>query len=316
MKKIVVFGGGTGLSCLLSGLKLFPIDVTAVISVSDNGSSAGQLKEELDIPAVGDIGQVLVNMANVDSDFKELLSYRFTKEGFLENHPIKNILLAALIDIKGNILDATKYMCKLLNINGTLLPLTEDKVDLVGESAHGKEFLGEEDVHENAHYITKLRYDHDIKVCEEVIEKIKEADLIILSPGSLYTSILPHLIVKEVNDALKSSSAPIMYVSNLVTQPGETDNFSVSDHIKVLDEYLEGRKVNIVVANNAKIDDKIVKNYSLLEHKSLVYLDVEEVEKLGARLISDNIFSLSNGAIRHNSLKTAYLIFSYLMEGE
>ena len=127
MKKVVIFGGGTGLSCILSGLKLFPIDVTTVIAVSDNGSSTGKLKEELNIPAVGDVGKVLLSMANVDEDFIDLLSYRFEK-GSLNNHPVRNIVLAALIDLKGNLTEATKYMCKLLDIKGTVLPLTGEKI--------------------------------------------------------------------------------------------------------------------------------------------------------------------------------------------
>ena len=128
VKKIVVFGGGTGLSCVLSGLKLFPLDVTTVIAVSDNGSSTGVLKEELNIPAVGDIGKVLLSMANVDSDFVNLMGYRFSKEGSLHNHPVRNIMLAALIDTKGSLAEATKYMAKLLQVKGTVLPLTEEKV--------------------------------------------------------------------------------------------------------------------------------------------------------------------------------------------
>ncbi len=316
MKKIVIFGGGTGLSCILSGLKLFPIDVTAIISVSDNGSSTGQIKKEFDIPAVGDVGTVLLAMANVDKDFKKLLSYRFTKESFLENHPIKNILLTALIDIKGNITDATKYMCKLLDIKGTILPLTEEKVELVGEGKKGKEYLGEEEVSQNIKNIKKLKYDHNVSISREIIEKIEEADLILFSSGSLYTSILPHLIVPEIREAINKSNAPIMYISNLVSQPGETDNYSVSDHLKILNEYLEKRKVDIVVANNAEIDKEIVEKYSLLEHKSLVNIDKKEIEALGTRLIEDKIFAVDKGLIRHNALKTAYLIFSYLMEGE
>jgi len=316
VKKVVVFGGGTGLSCLLSGLKLFPIDVTAIISVSDNGSSAGQLKEELDIPAVGDIGKVLISMANVDDEFKDLLGYRFTKESSLENHPIKNILLAALIDLKGNITDATKYMCKILDIKGTILPLTEEKVDLVGEGTKGREFLGEEEVSQNVRYIKKLKYDHDVKIRDEVLEKIDEADLIILSSGSLYTSILPHLIVDDVKNAIDKSRAPIMYISNLVSQPGETDDYTVSDHLKILNKYLGKRKVDVVLANNAKIDKAIVKKYSSLEHKELVLIDEKKIEKLGTRIIGDKIFAIDGGSIRHNSLKTAFLIFSYLMEGE
>ncbi len=316
MKKVVVFGGGTGLSCLLTGLKLFPIDVTAIISVSDNGSSTGQLKKELDIPAVGDVGKVLISMANVEDDFIDLLRYRFTKESFLENHPVRNILLAALIDLKGNLTDATKYMCHLLNIKGTVLPLTEEKVELVGESISGEDYLGEESVSQNIKNIKKLKYDHSVNIRNEIIEKIREAELIIFSPGSLYTSILPHLIVPEIKEAIKKADAPIMYISNLVTQPGETDNYAVSDHIRTLNKYLDGRKIDIVIANNAKIDSAIVNKYSSLEHKMLVNIDRENIEKLKARLIEDKIFAVENGMIRHDALKTSYLIFSYLMEGD
>ncbi len=316
MKKIVIFGGGTGISCLLSGLKLFPVDVTAIISVSDDGSSTGQLKREFDIPAVGDVGQVLISMANVDDDFKELLKYRFTKESFLENHPIKNILLTALIDIKGNLTDATKYMCKLLNIKGTILPLSEEKIELVGLDGKGKEYLGEETVSQNVKNIKKLKYDKDIKISREITDAIKDADLILLSSGSLYTSILPHLIVDDIKEAIDASSAPIMYVANLVTQPGETDKYSVSDHLKTLNSYLLKRKIDVVIANNKEIDKEIVEKYSLLENKDLVPLDEEEIKKLGTRIIADKICAVDNGMIRHNAMKTAYLIFSYLMEGE
>lgn len=315
MKKIVILGGGTGISCLLSGLKQFPIDVTAIVAVSDNGSSTGQLKKEFDIPAVGDVGKVLLSMANVDNDFLDLLSYRFTKAS-LENHPIRNILLTALIDIKGNLTDATKYMCELLNIKGTVLPLTEDKVELIGESTLGKEYLGEEEVSLNVKNISKLKYDKNFSINKEVIDQIKDADLILLSSGSLYTSILPHLIVDDIRNAINKSDAPIMYISNLVTQPGETDGYSVSDHIKVLNKYLGNRNIEIVITNNAEIDQSIVKKYSELENKELVKLDKDNITNLNTRLIADKIFSVSDGKIRHNALKTAYLIFSFLMEGE
>ncbi len=316
MKKIVVFGGGTGISCLLSGLKLFPIDVTAIIAVSDDGGSTGQLKREFDIPAVGDVGKVLISMSNVDEDFKNLLSYRFTKESSLENHPVRNVMLTALIDLKGNLTDATKYMCKLLNVKGTILPLMEEKAELVGVGEHGKKYLGEESVSQNIKNIRKLRYDRNVNISQEIIDKILEADLILMSSGSLYTSILPHLIVPEIQEALRKSSAPIMYVANLVTQPGETDGYSVSDHLNILNNRLSPRHVDVVIANNAKIDDKIVEKYSLLEHKTLVDLDRDKIEEMKARIIEDKIVAVENGTIRHNAMKTAYLIFSYLMEGE
>lgn len=313
MKKVVIFGGGTGLSCILSGLKLFPIDVTTVIAVSDNGSSTGKLKEELNIPAVGDVGKVLLSMANVDEDFIDLLSYRFQK-GSLNTHPVRNIVLAALIDLKGNLTEATKYMCKLLDIKGTVLPLTGEKIDLVGEST-GKEYFGEEAVSRNIRNISRLTYDHDIKIEQEIQEKIGEADLIIFSAGSLYTSIIPHLLAPEVRNALEETRAPLLYISNLVTQPGETDIQSVSQHVEVLNEYLGSRKIDLVVANNGTVDEGVRERYLSSENKRIVQVDHDTLEKMGVQVIEDDIFCIENEKIRHNALKTAFLIFSYLMEG-
>ena len=314
MKKLVVFGGGKGLSCLLSGLKLFPVDVTTVISVSDNGSSTGVLKKELDIPAVGDVGKVLISMANVDEDFTQLLRYRFSKDGSLHNHPVRNIMLAALIDLKGSLTEATRYMCRLLNVKGTVLPLTEEKVELVGENAaHEQEFYGQVEVSRNIRSITRLNYDHDVHVSQEIVARILDADLIVFSPGSLYTSILPHLIVPEVVEAIEQSGAPILYVCNFFTQPGETDHYKVSDHLKVLNQYLGGRKVDIVLANNGGIDPAIMRLYLSKESKAPVELDREEITPLGARIMEDDLVGFQEGSICHDAVKTAFLIFSYLM---
>ena len=312
MKKFVIFGGGTGLSCILSGLKLFPIDVTTVIAVSDNGSSTGKLKEELNIPAVGDVGKVLLSMANVDEDFIDLLSYRFEK-GSLNNHPVRNIVLAALIDLKGNLTEATKYMCKLLDIKGTVLPLTGEKIDLVGESTE-REYFGEEAVSRNIRNISRLSYDHDIKIEQEIREKIEEADLIIFSAGSLYTSIVPHLLAPEVRSALEETKAPLLYISNLVTQPGETDIQTVSRHVEILNEYLGSRKIDLVVANNGTVDENVRERYLSAENKRIVQVDHITLEKMGVQIIEDDIFCIEDEKIRHNALKTAFLIFSYLME--
>lgn len=316
MKKVIVFGGGTGLSCLLSGLKLFPIEVATVIAVSDNGSSTGLLKEEYGIPAVGDVGKVLLAMANVDEDFVNLLSYRFHKEGTsLDNHPVRNILLTALIDQKGSLTEAAKYMCKLLNVRGTVLPLTEEKVELIGrDNISGEEFYGQVSVSKNVRYISTLSYDHDIRVGNEIKKKIAESDLIIFSPGSLYTSILPHLLVPDIVEAMENASAPIMYVSNLVTQPGETDHYNVSDHLAILNKYLGRRHVDLVIGNRAQIDEEIIRKYLVMENKTLVEMDRENVLKQEAEIMEDDIFSIVDGKIRHNALKTAFLIFSWLMK--
>lgn len=312
MKKVVIFGGGTGISWVLSGLKLFPIDVTAVIAVSDDGSSTGVLRQELDIPAVGDLGKVLLAMADVDEDFVKLLRYRFSQDGTLHNHPVRNVLLAALIDLKGSLAEATRYMSRMLNVSGTVLPLSEDRVDLIG---HGRErdYVGQCEVSENIRDIEYISYDRPIQVEPEIVQRVREADLIILSPGSLYTSVIPHLIAPAVREALEATKAPIMYISNLVTQPGETDGYTVADHVRVLDRYMDDRKVDVVIANTGVADLAVTDVYRDKEQKYMVELDAEAVEELGAEIISGDIFQIEDGSIRHDELKTAYLVFSYLM---
>ncbi len=303
------------MSVLLSGLKQFPIDVTTVITVSDNGSSTGVLKQELDIPAVGDVGKVLISMANVDEDFLQLLRYRFSKDGSLYNHPVRNIMLAALIDLKGSLSEATGYMCRLLNVKGTVLPLTEEKVELVGKNGR-HEYFGQVAVSRNVKNIRKLDYDHSIHISEKVIEKIGEADLIVFSPGSLYTSILPHLLSRDVLKALTRARAPIMYVCNIVTQPGETDGYTVGDHLHVLNRYLKNRKVDIVLANNKPPEPEIAEHYLQAEGKEPVPLVREELEGLKVELIEDALLTIENNTIRHNALKTAFQIFAFLMRQE
>ena len=313
MKNVVVFGGGTGLSHLLSGLKLFPVNVTAIISVADDGSSTGVLKRELSIPAVGDIGKVMLTMSNGNQDLINLLSYRFDNPS-LENHPIRNIMLAALIDQKGNLTDAIDFMCKLLKINGRILPITEEKVELVSIMEDGTRIVGEDSITKSEKKIKELSYDREFKVNKEVLKSLKNADLIIFSPGSLYTSILPHLIIPEIQDAINDSKAKKMYVSNLFTQPGETDDFKVSDHLKVINKYING--IDVVIANDKKIPTKTAKKYETEEQKDQVKIDKKEIEKLNCKLISDKLYGFSpiDGTIKHDSLKTSYLIFSYLMD--
>ena len=313
MKNVVVFGGGTGLSHLLSGLKLFPVNVTAIISVADDGSSTGVLKRELSIPAVGDIGKVMLTMANANQDLINLLSYRFDNPS-LENHPIRNIMLAALIEQKGNLTDAIDFMCKLLKINGRILPITEEKVELASIMEDGTRIVGEDSITKSEKKIKELSYDREFKVNKEVLKSLKNADLIILSPGSLYTSILPHLIIPEIQDAINDSKAKKMYVSNLFTQPGETDDFKVSDHLKVINKYINN--IDVVIANDKKIPTKTARKYETEEQKDQVKVDKKEIEKLNCKLISDKLYHFSSvdGTIKHDSLKTSYLIFSYLMD--
>lgn len=315
MKRIVIFGGGSGLSQILKGLKLFPVDITAVVSVSDNGRSTGRLRKEMNIPAVGDITKVMLAMANVDNDLENLLNYRFTKSKTLGNHSIKNLLLTALLDIKGNFASSLPILEKLLDItNGKILPLTEDSVNLVGITESGKKVVGEEQVTNSKSKIVKIEYDKDIVINPEVNKAVDNADLIIFSSGSLYTSIIPHLINKDLVKKINESPAKKLYICNLFTQPGETDGFKVSDHIKIIENYLDGGKLDIVVANDKPMSSNLSKKYATNEQKDPVILDEENLKDV--HVIKDTLYVIENDYYRHDALKTAYLIFSYLMDGK
>lgn len=314
VKNVVIFGGGSGLSQLLKGLKLFPINVTAVVSVADNGRSTGTLRKEFDIPAVGDITKVLISMANTDADNMKLLNYRFAKNSQLSEHSIKNLLLTALLDIKGDFAHSIPILCKLFNIQGTVLPLTEEPVDLIGKTERGEYIIGESQITEAKEKIDEIFYDKKFTINPEIFKAINKADLIIFSCGSVYTSVMPHLVLEEIQEAINASHAKTLYVCNLVTQPGETDNYKVSDHIKVFQKYLGEKGLDAVIANNSKMSAYLVKKYASEEQKDPVVLDKKEVLKMNVKLIEDKIYKIEDNVLRHDALKTAYLIFSYLMD--
>lgn len=316
MKKIVIFGGGSGLSQMLKGLKLFPIDITAVVSVSDNGGSTLRLRKDFNIPAVGDISKVMLAMSNTDTDIVNLMNYRFKQSKSLGNHSIKNLLLTALLDQKGDFASAIPVLAKVLDIEGEILPITEDNAELVGITEEGKEIVGETSITKTKKKIKKIKYNKDVTANPNVIKALEEADLIIFSSGSLLTSIIPNIIIKDIVKAIKKSKAPKLYICNLVTQPGETDDYKVSDHIKVLEEYLGEGTINIVLANNVDIPQDLVKKYATEEQKDPVKLDQEKLKEMNIRVIKDKIFTIEDGYLRHDTLKTAYLVFSILMEKE
>ena len=313
-KKVVVMGGGTGMSYLLRGLKDFPVDITAVITVSDNGRSTGKLRQEFHTPAVGDIRKVITNLSQIDEPIKEMMSYRFKTSSDLDGHAVGNLILTAMLDITGSLTESIKELSKLLDVRHKVLPISEDSdLTLMGLDKDGNIIEGEEQITEAHHQFEKIFYKKEPKVLNEVLTSIKEADLIIFSMGSLYTSILPNIICKEVEDALNKSKAPIMYTCNIVTQPGETDNFTVGDHVKLLNRYLDKKKVDVVIANNAKIDEEMAKKYENEEQKDPVLIDYSELKKIGVELIEDDLLAIDDNTLKHNSLKLSSLIFSYLM---
>lgn len=313
-RKVVVLGGGTGSSTLLRGLKEFPVDLTAIVSVCDDGKSTGVLREEFSIPAVGDIRRVLVALSETEPLVMELFNYRFHTTSGLDGHTVGNLLLTASSGITGNLSDGIEALSKVFNLKGKVVPLTEDNVVLMGEMADGSIIEGEHNITENRQAVKRVFYKERPVPTKEAIKALEEADLILLSMGSLFTSIIPNLICEEIVDAIDRSNGKIMYVCNMVTQPGETEGFKVSDHINLINQYLGKRKLDVVVANDGAIDEEMAKRYESLEQKDPVELDRKLTETLVKKLISDDYVTVKNNLLRHNVLKLGMHIFGYLLE--
>mgnify|MGYP003306759899 CR=1 FL=1 len=222
-RKVVVLGGGTGSSTLLRGLKEFPLDITAIVSVCDDGRSTGVLREEFNIPAVGDITKVLMAMSTESKGVKDLFNYRFDNNSSIGNHSIKNLIMTALLEMKGDFAHSLPILCDLLDVKGKLLPLTEDNVDLIGVTKEGYEIISEAEITESKRKIKDLKYSKKITVTPRVLEEIKKADLIIFSSGSLLTSVMPHIIVPEIQDAINASKEGSKIIINNATVNATND---------------------------------------------------------------------------------------------
>lgn len=309
--KLVVLGGGTGQSVLLGGLKKFPFDITAVVSVCDDGRSTGKLRKAFNIPAMGDIRRVLIALSETEDIVGQLVNYRFKSNNELEGHTIGNIMLTALSDITGNMSNGIKQISKVLNLKGTVLPLTNDNVTLMGKMEDGSIIEGEHNITLSNKKIKKVYYKKTPKVNEEVVKKIEESDAIILSMGSVYTSIIPNLLCKDVIKAIDKSDAKIIYICNIMTQPGETDDFTASDHIKLLNSYLGKRKIDIVITNSERISKKIQRKYETMEQKDLVKIDDKNIEIIN---IKKPFLKVENDIIRHDSIKLGLEIMNILIK--
>lgn len=306
--RIVAIGGGHGLSMLLKGLKQKTSNISAIVTVADDGGSSGRLREEMDIIAPGDLRNCLVALADKDTALEQLFQYRFGGEGELSGHSLGNLFLAALIKEFGNAQNALEAASTVLNIRGKVMPATAERIRLLAKMSDGKEIEGESEIaaygeSRKAKILHMSMIPAEPIAVGDALEAIRHADLITLGPGSLYTSVLPDLLVPEILQAIKESNAPCLYICNIMTQPGETEGYTVSDHVKVLIEHVGKDVIDYVLVNNARPTREILKKYEEAGEFS-VKIDEKQVEETGVIMIKSNLLGEERGA-SHNSLVLA-----------
>lgn len=308
--RIVAVGGGTGLSMLLSGAKNITNNLTAIVSVGDDGGSSGRLREEMGILPPGDIRHCITALADDEDLVNKLFKYRFTNGEGLEGHSFGNLFLTALYDITGDMVSAVRASSRVLSIRGRVLPATLDDMKLVAEMEDGRIIHGESTIPEAHGKIKRLFTEPaNCKALPDVIQAIRDAELIILGPGSLYTSVIPNLLVKEISEEIIKSKAKKIYVCNIMTQPGETDNYTVSDHLKALIQHAGSNKIVDAVLVNDYLPDNLAGKYQ--EAGSYpVKLDVPEVKKLGIKIFAKKLIQDSReGLVRHSSTRVARAVY-------
>ena len=301
--KIVTIGGGHGLSNLLSGLKEYTSNITAIVTVADSGGSSGRLREEFNIVAPGDIRNCLVALADAPALMGDLFQFRFSENSQLKGHNFGNLFLTAMFQLTGGDFEkAVKESSKVLAIRGKVVPSTVSNVHLVAEYVDGSSTEGEAKI-PNANLPIRRLYlkPADCKPTEEALEAIGNAEIIVLGPGSLYTSVLPNLIIKGVAAAIAKSKAFKIYVCNVMTQKGETDRYSASDHVKAIVDHTNQDILNACIINNAVAPQEMLTRYKS-EDSYPVSPDLEKIKDLGYRVVAADLLGIDN-YVRHDSYK-------------
>ena len=300
---IVCIGGGTGLSTMLRGLKLFLPDITAIVAVTDDGGGSGVLRDELGMPPPGDIRNCILALSNVEPTMGELMSYRFDS-GSLAGQSFGNLFLAAMNGISESFDKAVARTGEVLAITGRVLPVTNEDIRLKAVFEDGSEILGESKIPEEKQ-IRKCRIDHvqlvprSPKGLQESIDAISNAEMIVFGPGSLYTSIIPNLLVGGIAEAVAASDAIKLYVCNLMTQPGETDGYTASDHIKALFQHSSEKLFDLCLLNNKPAEPQLLEKYTA-GGADIVLSDIEEIKKLGVEVHEAPLFGNGNNLVRHD----------------
>ena len=310
--KIVVIGGGSGISVVLRGLKYLPVDLTAIVTVADDGGSSGFLRKEFDMPAPGDLRNVMVALSNVEPLTEEVFQYRFKEDSFIGGHPLGNLLIIAMKELTGDIKTAVDRLRKLFNIKGKILPATTEKVILMAEKENGKIVEGESHIPVIGEKIKRVYYKNEVEAPEENLKALEEADLIIFGIGSLYTSIIPNLLLKGIKESLKKSKAKKIYICNAMQQPGETERYTVSDHIKAINDNIGEGVIDSVIVDPRDIPQDILVRYKNM-NSDKVELDREKIKEYNVNLIERDILEIDpKGMVRHHPYKLSAIIYSLI----
>ena len=305
--KIVVIGGGTGLAMLLRGLKEYTSNITAIVTVADDGGSSGRLRKEFDVLPPGDIRNCLVALADAEPLVGKLFQFRFEEGTELAGHNFGNLFITALSQVTGDFDAAIKESSKVLAIRGRVLPSTLDKVALVAEHPNGSETVGESLIPKSGMPIKRIHLRPvNCRPTDEAVDAIKRADVIVLGPGSLYTSIMPNLMVGKIYQEIINSKAIKIYVCNIMTQKGETEDYKASDHLKAIIEHAAPGIVDYTIINTAKIKLEMLEKYKL-EEAYPVIPDSENIKKLKCKVIEAHIVKME-GYVRHDSDKLSKIV--------
>ncbi len=310
--RIAVLGGGTGLSVMLRGLKQYTANITAIVAVTDDGGSSGKLRGQFGILPPGDLRNCLVALADTEPAMKRLFSYRFKSGSGLEGHNLGNLLITALADMSGSFETAIEEVSKVLAIRGRVLPSTLDNIVLGAKMEDGSKVLGESNITRSAKTIKRVfTLPEQSRPLPEALEAILEADLVVIGPGSLYTSIIPNLLVPGIVEAIEQSRGVKVYVANIMTQPGETDGYSASDHLKALYTHSVPGLVDHVVLNDEAIPAEYKERYAR-EGSVPVRIDKEKLKGFYVNVATAPLLC-SDGYLRHDSLKLARLLVERIL---
>jgi len=312
--RIVTIGGGTGLSVLLTGLKEYTSNNTAIVTVADDGGSSGRLRQEFDILPPGDIRNCLVALADAPTLMQDLFQFRFETSSELSGHSFGNLFITVMTRLTGDFEKAIKETSKVLALRGQVIPSTLNNVVLVAQHEDGSTTVGEDKIPKAHRPINRVSLEPAKPAATpDALKAIEEAGLIILGPGSLYTSIIPNLLIKEITEAVVKSEAIKVYVCNVMTQPGETDGYSASDHIRVLISHSHPRLIDYCIVNTGEIPIEILKRYAQ-ENSCPVINDRKRIENMGYRVIEDDFGIVEKDVIRHDPIKLTKIILGLIEE--